>query len=110
MILCNNSINIVFFSIYKFSFCIKFLLILNNLSNCFNTIHTNAPIEKFNTKTAAIDRSILGLDTQTKNLLNILNNDQDRGKWADFKVKDLIDSKGFVEGVHYDYQPRTAEG
>ena len=64
----------------------------------------------FNTNTGAINQSIMGLDMQTKNLLNILNNDRDRGSWTEFKIKDLLDSKGFLEDVHYQYNKQNEEG
>ena len=64
----------------------------------------------FNTNTGAINQSIMGLDMQTKNLLNILNNDRDRGSWTEFKIKDLLDSKGFQEGVHYQYNKQNEQG
>jgi DNA recombination protein RmuC len=52
----------------------------------------------------------MGLDMQTKNLLNILNNDRDRGSWTEFKIKDLLDSKGFQEDVHYQYNKQNEQG
>lgn len=50
------------------------------------------------------------LKTTTESLSKVLSNNQQRGEWGERIIEDLLQSSGFVEGVHYVRQAKLGAG
>ncbi|MEO8581215.1 MAG: DNA recombination protein RmuC [Patescibacteria group bacterium] len=50
------------------------------------------------------------LKTTTDSLAKVLSNNQQRGEWGERIIEDLLQSSGFVEGVHYVRQAKLGAG
>jgi len=61
-------------------------------------------VKDFLERTGEIKSSLSGVDQQTRNLISVLNNNQSRGKWAEFQVEDLLGIMEYKKGVHYETQ------
>lgn len=50
------------------------------------------------------------LRTTTESLAKVLSNNQQRGEWGERIIEDLLQSSGFVEGIHYVRQAKLGAG
>lgn len=50
------------------------------------------------------------LRTTTESLAKVLSNNQQRGEWGERIIEDLLQSSGFVEGIHYVRQTKLGAG
>ena len=50
------------------------------------------------------------LREQTQNLVNVLRNSSDRGRWGEMQLQRTFEIIGFVEGVHYTTQTSVVAG
>ncbi len=50
------------------------------------------------------------LRTTTDSLAKVLSNNQQRGEWGERIIEELLQSSGFVEGIHYQRQARLGLG
>lgn len=50
------------------------------------------------------------LRTTTESLAKVLSNNQQRGEWGERIIEDLLQSSGFVEGIHYARQAKLGAG
>jgi len=67
-------------------------------------------VKDFLERTGEIKSSLSGVDQQTRNLISVLNNNQSRGKWAEFQVEDLLGIMEYKKGVHYETQKIMKSG
>ena len=84
-------------------------IIENEESQIYKLLNkSDQTVKEFLEKTGEIKSSITGVDQQTRNLISVLNNNQSRGQWAEFQVKDLLEIMEYKEGIHYETQKRMA--
>ena len=86
-------------------------IIENEESQIYKLLNrSDQTVKDFLEKTGEIKSSITGVDQQTRNLISVLNNNQSRGKWAEFQVEDLLEIMEYKEGLHYQTQKRMSSG
>ncbi len=86
-------------------------IIENEESQIYKLLNrSDQTVKDFLEKTGEIKSSITGVDQQTRNLISVLNNNQSRGQWAEFQVKDLLEIMEYKEGLHYQTQKRMSSG
>ncbi len=86
-------------------------IIENEESQIYKLLNkSDQTVKEFLEKTGEIKSSITGVDQQTRNLISVLNNNQSRGRWAEFQVEDLLEIMEYKESIHYETQKRMGSG
>lgn len=79
------------------------VLELQRIANKSNTTRAEAE-ENIKTSIANIQASYGSLSTETQRLSTALTRSQDRGAWGEIQLKQILESSGLIEGVHFTSQ------